>query len=208
MDPDRLLLLRHGESEWNAVRRWQGMADVELTDRGRQQARRAAEVLLGIVDEPDRVRMWSSTLKRAAETADLIAAAFGIDEVRRDARLAEADAGPWQGLTGPEIDAGWPEHRANGLRPDGFETRRSVLTRARDALGDIGRATAPGERPIVVTHTGLMRTLLAEAAITEVSIPNLAGWYIDVDGSNVRIVEPFDPGDIDVDRRSASTTLG
>jgi probable phosphoglycerate mutase len=208
MDPVRLLVIRHGESEWNAVRRWQGIADVELTDRGRAQARRAAEVLAGIFADPQHVVVWSSSLRRAAETADVIAAALGVGEVRRDARLVEADAGPWQGLTPWEIDASWPGARANGRRPEGFEPRLAVLGRAHDALVDIAETTAPGVHPIVVTHSGLIRTIVGEAGITDLAIPNLAGWFVDVDGRDVRVVEPWDPGDIDVDRRSASTTLG
>ena len=54
-----------------------------------------------------------------------------------DPRLVEADAGPWQGLTPVEIDAGWPDHRAAGRRPDGFEPRIAVLARAEEALVDI-----------------------------------------------------------------------
>jgi broad specificity phosphatase PhoE len=208
MDGIRILLIRHGESEWNAVRRWQGIADVELTERGREQGRRAAQVLVRRFDDPTRVTIWSSTLRRAAETADLIAAAFGVDDTHPDARLVEADAGPWQGLTPVEIDAGWPGDRANGRRPAGFEGREAVLDRAHRAIVDIGRATQPGQQPIVVTHSGVIRTIVGEAGITDLSIPNLAGWYVDVAGDEIIVIEPFDPGNIDVDRRSASTSLG
>jgi broad specificity phosphatase PhoE len=203
-----LLLLRHGESEWNALRRWQGIADVALTDRGRDQARRAAEVLARHYTDAARVAVWSSTLRRAVETAGVIAETLGTGPVHTDPRLVEADAGPWQGLTPLEIDAGWPDHRAAGRRPDGFEPRASVLARARAALADIAADARTGDQGIVVTHSGLIRTIVSEAGITDIAMPNLTGWRVDIDGHAVRVVEPFDPGDIGVDRRSTTTTLG
>ncbi|HEX7136135.1 MAG TPA: histidine phosphatase family protein, partial [Iamia sp.] len=83
--PDvRLLLVRHGESTWNADGRWQGQADPPLTDRGREQARSAAAGLPGGVDE-----LWSSDLERARVTAELLGAEAGCGPVVVDTAFRE-----------------------------------------------------------------------------------------------------------------------
>ena len=87
MSPCRLLVLRHGQSEWNAARRWQGQADIDLTDLGREQARRAAERLTGFAV------IASSDMKRARETASIIAAVTGAELTEPDPRLRETDVG-------------------------------------------------------------------------------------------------------------------
>ena len=86
-----ILALRHGQSEWNAVRRWQGAADIPLTGLGRTQARQTAERLSSLDCAWSGV--WSSTLVRAGETATIIAGALGLGGVTGDRRLREAHAG-------------------------------------------------------------------------------------------------------------------
>ena len=98
----RILLVRHGESEWNATRRWQGQADPPLTDLGRTQAAHAAAAL-GAVDA-----IVTSDLQRASATAQVIADALGLDAPMIDPRLRERDAGEWSGLTREEIHDQWP----------------------------------------------------------------------------------------------------
>src|SRR3954464_6700209 len=89
----RVLLVRHGQSEWNAVGRWQGQADPPLSDLGRAQARAAARSL-GSLDA-----VYASDLQRATETALIIAEQIGIGPVILDPDLRERDAGQWSGLT-------------------------------------------------------------------------------------------------------------
>ena len=89
----RLLVARHGQSEWNALGRWQGHADVPLSDDGMRQAADAG-LALGTFDA-----VWASDLQRALLTAQIIAEIIGIGPVMIDARLRETDVGPWQGLT-------------------------------------------------------------------------------------------------------------
>src|SRR3954454_13156119 len=94
----RLLLVRHGESEWNAVGRWQGWADPPLSELGVRQAKVAAQVV-GSVDP-----RLAPDLRRASQTAELTAAEVGIGPVVVDAALRERRAGAWEGLTRHEIE--------------------------------------------------------------------------------------------------------
>src|SRR4029079_3508556 len=97
-----ILVLRHGQSEWNAVRRWQGTADSPLTELGREQAATTARLL--VAHRLDFASIWTSNLRRASQTAAIIAGALGLGEPIVDARLQEADAGEWEGLTPAEIE--------------------------------------------------------------------------------------------------------
>jgi broad specificity phosphatase PhoE len=99
----RLLLLRHGQSEWNAQQRWQGHGDPSLTELGRTQAREAAARLASAGIE----RMVSSDLARAFETAEILAAALGL-ALERDALWRERDIGIWTGLRREEIGRAGP----------------------------------------------------------------------------------------------------
>jgi len=153
-------LIRHGESVWNAEGRWQGQADPRLSARGEQQARRLAERLAG-----ERFALLvASDLVRARQTAEALAARWEMP-LRLEPRLREIDAGRWQGLTHPEIEArdrqalarfrsGDPDARAGG-----GESRREAATRARAALEALVRETG-GARVAVVTHGGIVLSLL------------------------------------------------
>src|SRR5215813_8680553 len=97
MPPTRLVVIRHGQSTWNAIGRWQGHADAPLTDLGRTQAARAVASL------PPVEVIWASDLERARATAAVIGEALGLD-VQVDVRLRERNAGEWTGLTRAEIE--------------------------------------------------------------------------------------------------------
>src|SRR5918994_3815273 len=94
---DRLILVRHGESTWNAEERLQGQLDPPLSERGREQSAALAGMLDGLPDE----RVICSDLGRARQTAELL----GLRPVRFDARWREIDVGEWGGLPAAEIDA-------------------------------------------------------------------------------------------------------
>ena len=111
----RVLLLRHGQSEWNAVGRWQGHADPPLTALGRAQAL-AASRSLGTLDAA-----LASDLIRARETAEVVTGQLGVGPVLIDERLRERDAGEWTGLTRAQIDEQYPGYLADGRRPPGWE---------------------------------------------------------------------------------------
>src|SRR5438093_548398 len=120
----RILLVRHGQSVWNADGRWQGQADPPLSDVGVDQAAAAADS-----DAVDGVRaLYSSDLERARHTAQLLGVRLGLDPVV-DVRLRERHAGGWEGCTRAEIEAGWPGFLESGERPEGYEPDASVPAR-------------------------------------------------------------------------------
>ena len=176
--PTRVLVLRHGQSEWNRLRRWQGQADIDLDDEGARQAAAAGEVL-GAFDA-----IWASDLARARRTAEIIAAAVGIGPVRTDARLRETHVGPWEGLTHAEVDAGWPGYLAAHLRPEGFEPYEQAAERMRRALVDIA-APQPGGEVLVVSHGGTIRALRRSLHAEDAYLANLSGSWFEVRGEQV-----------------------
>lgn len=177
----RILLVRHGQSTWNADGRWQGQADPPLSDLGERQARDAAQAV-GMVDA-----IYASDLERAAHTAGLIADQLGADVVR-DPRLRERHAGGWQGLTRVEIEAGWPGFLASGERPDAYESDDDLLTRVLPALGDI--AAAHDGDVLVVTHGGVVRTVERQLGDDgDGLVPNLGGRWIELDRTGLRLGE-------------------
>ena len=184
----RILLVRHGESEWNAAGRWQGWADPPLTPLGRAQAAAAARALAAI----DVV--VSSDLRRAIVTAEVIAGALGLVPVHRHSGLRERDVGEWTGLTRPDIDQRWPGWRDWAITGEGFieppggETHASFLERSLDAVGRVAKEY-DGRTVVAVTHGGLIRMLERHLGITPDAIPNLAGrWVTAGDGT-------LEPGD-------------
>lgn len=148
-------LVRHGETDWNRERRIQGSTDIPLNDTGREQARATGELLAS--------RRWTalvaSPLSRAAETARIIGEHVGLGDPELEQRLAERDYGEAEGLTGPEIDAAFPD----GADVPGREPREAVAERAVAALHDLA-ARHPGEAVIVVAHGGVIRSVLETVA--------------------------------------------
>jgi uncharacterized phosphatase len=143
-----ILLARHGETDWNRERRWQGWADPPLNDTGRAQARELAEQLRALPFDA----VYASDLRRAHETARVVAEPHGVPVVI-DPGLREIDVGSWSGLDRAELEARFP-HRE---RPDG-ETREQHADRVLGAVERIAREH-PGERILLVTHGGTMRAL-------------------------------------------------
>ena len=179
----RLILLRHGRTEWNHVRRAQGHADVPLDDVGRSQAKAAAAVLAGL--EPSRI--WSSDLARAAETAGYLAEACGL-AVETDRRLREFGVGERQGLTWEESVRRFPwiadgvglGERLAGV--PGAESDADVEARIVPAVGECAAALAPGETGVVVTHGAAMKVALAgllgweESVVRTLSVVDNCHW--------------------------------
>jgi probable phosphoglycerate mutase len=183
--PRQLLLLRHGESTWNAEGRWQGQADPPLSTLGREQAADAAERLRGARFSS----LVTSDLLRARETAGILGRALGL-EPRVEPGLREIDVGDWEGLTRQEISARWPGELADwseGRReaPLGGESRTDLVARARSTLLRLAADASPGDRLLVVTHGALIRHLDRVLGLEPTSMANLGGrWYLsDGDGS-------------------------
>lgn len=188
--PTRVLMLRHGQSTWNAARRWQGQADPPLTELGERQAWEAAQ-RLGTFD-----LVVASDLERARRTAELIAAELGVGPVELDPQLRENHAGEWEGLTAAEVEAGWPGYLVEHRRPPGFESADAVGARAMAAL--LGaRRRANGGEVLMVSHGGVIRVLRRLLDAPDAPIANLAGcWFsvldreLSVDDEVLTLLEP------------------
>jgi broad specificity phosphatase PhoE len=157
-------LVRHGESHWNVEKRYQGQLDSGLTDRGRVQARQAAQVLVGEVGSLEMV--WSSDLPRARDTAQAYADLTGA-RVIEDQRLREVDVGDWSGRSQTEIAEAFPDIVAAaraGLDPrrGGGETFAEQRARVAECLEEIGGTDA--DRALVFTHGGAIQVAAAHAA--------------------------------------------
>ena len=195
-----MLLLRHGQSEWNALGRWQGMADSPLSTVGYDQATAIAVVLAAM--DVDFGSVWSSDLSRARSTAEVIADALDLTEVMVDPNLREAHAGEWQGLTHADIRRDWPGYLEAHRRPPDFELYESVVARAVEALASISAhpSSATGA-VIVVTHSGLIRSLLRDLAGTDPRVANLGGAWVDItrhaDRVSGDVIDMFDPAAFD-----------
>jgi glucosyl-3-phosphoglycerate phosphatase len=147
----RLVLWRHGQTAWNAERRFQGQSDIGLDDTGRAQAERAARLLAGL--RPDLI--VSSDLSRAASTAAPLARLTGLDMVL-DKDLRERHGGCWEGLTDTEIRARYPAEHASWNPPDG-EPTLVVADRVAGALQRISAAVHNGGLAVVVSHGAALR---------------------------------------------------
>ena len=160
----RLLLLRHGQTTYNATRRMQGQMDTELSAEGVAQAERAAAHLGR--RERDIHRIVSSDLRRAAETAEAAGRVLGIS-VERDSRLRETNLGDWQGRTHGEIDGEYPGQRATWRHdatwaPPGGETRVEVAARMRAVVDELLHDDSwPGSTVLLVAHGGAIAALTA-----------------------------------------------
>jgi probable phosphoglycerate mutase len=162
-----LLLVRHGETDWNRERRFQGHADPPLNETGREQAHTLAAELAG---EPIEL-VYTSDLARARETAEIIAARIGADVVALR-ELREIDVGEWQGLTWPEIEERHPDGaqawREHGSGWEAGETQAELGERVVAALRRIV-ARHPSQRILVVGHGGTIRAI--RAFIEGISVP-------------------------------------
>lgn len=191
----RILLVRHGESEWNALGRWQGQADPPLTHRGRAQAAHAAS-MIGAVDA-----IVTSDLQRALVTAQVIAGALGLEPLVVDARLRERDAGEWSGLTRQQIHEQWPgflsDDRRGSVgpsativerRPPGWEPDDHLWERVRACLIDIGEMAPDGD-VVAVTHGGVIYATEARLGGSGGRLANLAARWVVVHGEAIALGE-------------------
>lgn len=167
MERKTLYLARHGETAWNRENRLQGHTDIPLNERGREQARALAAAVRERI-----FTVGSSDLRRARETAEIVAAARGLVLSAPDPDLRERMFGDWEGLTREDCAARFPEewarYRADPRRgPPHAESHADFMARARRGLST-ALHSAEGS-PLVISHGGLIRALYAE--ITDSSPP-------------------------------------
>jgi len=177
--PARILLVRHGQSVWNAQRRWQGAADPPLSALGRTQA----EALAGAIRGESVDAVVSSDLIRARETAEIVMGELGLTELHIEPRFRERDVGEVSGLTVEEIDERWPglldQWRAGTLlqMPGG---EADITPRVTSALTELA-ASPPGRVVLVVTHGGVIGAIDRHFGITYERIGNVTGRWYDAD---------------------------
>lgn len=164
--PVTIALVRHGETDWNVQRRIQGRTDIPLNDTGRRQAVEAGAALA----DSGWDAVYASPLSRAAETAALIAAELGAPVLGHLDALAERSYGVLEGLD----HAGRTAVEAQAATIEGLETRSSVIERSTAALAQIA-ATHPGGRVVVVSHGGVIHSLIL----------HLSGWTLPAAGYTV-----------------------
>lgn len=178
----RVLLLRHGQSTWNAERRWQGSADPPLSPHGEEQARAAATQLGGF----DLSVVMASGLRRARRTAELIADVLVLGEVRLVDALRERDVGEWSGRTTEEIEEMWPGDLAawrTGELASIPGGEGDISGRVLPAVEELARQAAGTEEPIlVVTHGGVISSIERSIGVEPCRARNLCGRWVAWEG--------------------------
>lgn len=166
--------MRHGQTAWNALRRFQGQTDIPLDDAGRAQAR----ALAGHLRREEFFAAYASDLSRARETAETILAGRDVPLVL-EPRLREMRFGDWEGLDWTQIrerypqlpETGWSD--PNGYTPAGGERFDEVHERVAQVLADLRERAEPGRKILVVTHAGVLHSfvhVLAPAGIPPLRI--------------------------------------
>ncbi len=157
-----IYFIRHGETDWNAARRYQGQADVPLNAKGRAQARRNGRTLRALLPGIAQAHFVSSPLGRTLETMRIVREELGLarDDFSVDARLVELNYGHWQGQLASDLPMTDPHGLAARTadpyhwRPQGGENYIDLTLRLEDWLADL-----TGEPCVVVSHGGVSRAL-------------------------------------------------
>ena len=167
----KFYLLRHGETEWNKLGKFQGLTDVSLNERGFAQARDSARAALGW--EPS--ALYASSLTRTVQVAEEIRKITGVSVVPAPG-LRELSLGDLEGVTGAEMRAGWPEvyetwrnNPADVVMPNG-ESLAQLQKRAWEVILEIEQAHAGDEDIVVVSHNFTIRTIIC--AILDIPLYN------------------------------------
>lgn len=179
----RVYLVRHGETDWNRQRRYQGNQDIPLNERGIAQA----EMLRSRLDREPFDVIFASPLQRARQTADLLNTGRSLPLVVLP-QLRERSGGAWEGQLYSELGAASLEDMQRrevreGLGPPGGETLAQVADRAELAWADVLRHGA--ERALVVAHNGFLHALIGRL----LGMPLANYWQIKIDTCSLTVVE-------------------
>ena len=182
----RVIFIRPGETDWNRDLRYQGWVAIPLNSYGKRQAQRLANYIRNIGVGA----LYTSDLKRATETADLLAEKLGSAPIA-DQRLRERDIGVWQGLTQQEMQLWYPAEYAQFVGdPDGYrvpegESRKDVRERILAAFNEYLVADK-GETIAILSHSTAINALLAEI------IPGIKFGSVDVSNTSVTTIKRDD----------------
>jgi probable phosphoglycerate mutase len=167
-----IILVRHGQTQWNLDGRYQGRSDPPLCRTGMMECVTLAKKLsrAGIRS------IFTSPLSRARQTAEIVADRLRIGPIENDPRLAEIHFGDWEGNTQTQVRQHWPEllnlwkTAPDAVRFPGGETLEEARDRLRGFFKDIGALGSPDAAPaLVVTHAGLIRLAILAAQLQEVT---------------------------------------
>jgi broad specificity phosphatase PhoE len=184
----RVIFIRPGETDWNRDLRYQGWVAIPLNAYGVRQAQRLANYIRNI----GVAVLYSSDLKRATETANILAEKLGSEPVV-DKRLRERNIGMWQGLTQKEMQTWYPAEYAQFVAdPDGYrvadgESRKDVRERILEAFNQY-LAADKGETIAILSHSTAINALLAEI------IPDVKFGSVDVSNTSVTTIKHNDDG--------------
>ena len=185
------ILVRHGQTEWNRTERFRGRADVPLNETGRLQAKATSD-RIAATWQP--VRVYSSPLSRAVDTARAIALAFDLP-VQVHPGLVDIDYGQWQGLTPEDVRARWPEALAAWYETPhlthipGGETLEALRQRSMTAVSELA-ARHCGQTIVLVGHTVVNRIIL----LGVLGLGNERFWRLRQDTCAINVFE-FDERD-------------
>lgn len=190
----KMILVRHGQTEWNLLGKYQGQSDTDLSKKGMQQA----ELLAKNFPVDDVEAVYTSDLKRAYETGKKIAERFGCPLIPEKG-LREFHFGEWEGHTYEEIVKKWPEEAANffgapeKLQTPGGETFHILQKRAMKTIEHI-REENEGKTVVVSAHGAILKTILSSL----MHIPLHYLWSIKQDNTAVNIIR-FDDGYVSIE---------
>ena len=182
----RMILVRHGETEWNRVEHFRGRADVSLNETGLTQARRMAQ---RVASQWRPVAIYSSPLTRAVKTAEAVARHFGLS-VEVHFGLIDIDYGQWQGLTPSEAKERWPEvtnawyNAPHTACIPGGETLDDLRTRAERTVNDLA-TRREGQTIVLVGHTVINRMIL----LSVLGLGNDHFWRLRQDTCAINVFE-------------------
>ena len=181
----RIILVRHGETEWNAAGRFQGQEDTQLSRLGRQQGQQLAQALQDVPLQA----VIASPLQRAAVTAGFCAAAHGLP-VHTDRRLLEINHGRWEGMTAAAVQEQYKEiflqwHRApHTVQMPGGESLADMQVRIREAMREYCRQYER-QTVLIVAHDAVNKVAVCSA----LGLPLQAFWQIKQDNTCINVLE-------------------
>jgi broad specificity phosphatase PhoE len=162
-DPPTIYFIRHGETDWNRDRRYQGQRDIPLNGTGREQAQRNGEVLRSVLPNPAHARFIASPLGRARETMEIVRTALALPAqgYEIDPRIVELSYGTWEGTLQDDLmrtdPGGFSARSADPFRwrPENGESYADLFARVREWAGTVDTDS------VVVSHGGVSRCLRA-----------------------------------------------